>query len=58
MSRTIRKDVNDKPYTEGRTSKIRYRCHCIYCAGHDKNQLVEKIRKKELNKQLKELSCG
>ena len=55
MSRTIRKDVNGKPYADGRTNlKDRfYRCHCWLCTGYDYQEL-EKLKKKIADKELRE----
>ena len=54
MSRTIRKDRNDKKYKESLKKKeARYKCRCEYCTGVDKNNLCEKIAEKGLKEQLK-----
>ena len=54
MSRTIRKDRNDKRYKESLKKKeARYKCRCGYCKGGDENNLCEKIAEKELRTELK-----
>lgn len=53
MSNTLRKDKYDKIYKEGLKKKDRgYRCRCHYCVGVDRNELVDKISKKETKEQI------
>ena len=55
MSRTIRKDRNDKRYKESLKKKeTRYKCRCGYCTGVSKNLICEKIAEKELKRQIKD----
>lgn len=61
MSRTIRKDVNDKSYKEGRTKpkSIKYHCNCWLCTGfsyQEKQKLKEKIIDKEIKKEVEDLT--
>ena len=54
MSNTIRKDRNGKKYKESLKKKEGgYRCTCHYCVGVDRNELSNKIAKRELKTQLK-----
>ena len=56
MSRTIRKDVFGNKFSESQKRKdanARYHCHCSYCTGVDRNELIEKIAEKELKTEIK-----
>lgn len=52
MSRTIRKDKNDKKYPDGRlTEDVFYRCNCFYCTGgskYERNLIKNKIARIEM----------
>jgi len=52
MSRTIRKDRNNKKYNEGRNKpEVHYRCTCYFCTGgKDRDEENAKIFKRNKHK--------
>jgi len=52
MSRTVRKDKNNKVYSEGRGKpRSRIRCMCYFCTGgKDRNEEDEKVFKRNKHK--------
>ena len=56
MSRTTRRDREDKKYAEGQKDnrKLWFSCRCSYCTGIDRKELKEKIANREMKRQLKD----